>query len=97
MGSFRFPRLIIEAECSSLSANVCFDLRLSQHFCPWWDAAQRQIFACALTRAIKWIHVRPPFVSFEAAGFATRPLTQHVLVCVCFVLFSFNSVVQVPH
>lgn len=32
MESFCFPRLIIEAEWSSLSASVCFDLRRSQHF-----------------------------------------------------------------
>lgn len=32
MESFCFPRLIIEAECSSLSANAGFDLRRSQHF-----------------------------------------------------------------
>lgn len=32
MESFCFPRLIIEAECSSLSANVCVDLRRCQHF-----------------------------------------------------------------
>lgn len=61
MGSFRFPRLIIEAECSSLSADVCFDLTLSQRSCPWRDAAQRLIFASAPTRAVKWTRV-PPFL-----------------------------------
>lgn len=80
MESFCFPRLIIEAECSSLSANVCFDLRRSQHFLSLVGCCSKTNICSPADSRCK-MDSFPLFVSFEAAEFATRPLSQHALVC----------------